>query len=441
MTYMSVEFIFFLFAGAAVTFVLPAVARKFWLLIMSFLWMASWKPEWALLFFLLGNINFFIQDLADKKSSLRNGLLQGLLIFDFWVFLILRSGGISEWTFIPPYGTSFILFLIMGQVFERWRNQDSDKYSWIEYMLFSQFFLFLMGGPVERASKFIGEIRKNNNFQFTQMVDGILIMGTGFIKIIILWSAVSAFSLELAGHITHWIFFLPLGLLSTWKVYLELSSLADIGRGAARVLGIHATVNFRPVLFSRSPADFWLRWNISIGTWIRNNVTIPLLLKYGRNIPRDFIILASFILMGIWHGIGFHFVLFGLFNGAMIILYNWTDHRKFPGSVGILLAIILMIGNGIIPHIFDLKLSTVSAEGLDVLFLRHFGISGLVTMGLLLTLEITQEIKKDVDFYLSYPLWLKVLFSSAMILLLIYALDRNLLTQHKMMDLPIYFRM
>ncbi|MES2527133.1 MAG: MBOAT family O-acyltransferase [Bdellovibrionota bacterium] len=434
MTYVSVDFIFFLLAGATIALALPHKFRNWWLLAMSFTWMASWKPEWALLFFVLSNINFFVQ----KKATDR--IFQGLLIFDIAVFLILRKGSVFDWEFIPPYGTSFILFIIMGQVLERWRNQDREEYSWVEYMLFSQFFLFLMGGPIERATKFIGELRKENRFQLVNLVDGILIMGTGFIKIIILWSTVTAFAAATVERVNHWALFIPLGLISTWKVYLELSGLADIGRGGARILGIHASINFRPILFSRSPVDFWLRWNITVGTWFRNNVTIPLMLNWGRTIPRDFIIFGSFILMGIWHGVGFQHVLFGLFNGAMIVFYNWSEGRKFPKWWGVVLAIILMIGNGILSNLIYLKLSPVTSLDLGPIFLRHFDFAVIVTLVLLLIYEILQEVKKDVDFILSYPLWVKSILSLAFLFLLFYALDHNLLTKHKVMDLPIYFK-
>lgn len=432
MSYGSVTFIFYVFAGVALFYNLPQRARIWCLLLLSLGWVASWNPSWAILFFLIANLNY-----AGLRKA---ALLPALLVFDGLCFLFLRSGGFGAYTFVPPYGTSFFFFTLMGMGLDRWRKQDREDYSWAEFIVSSQFFLYLMAGPVEKGANFLRDLRKQQTFSLSTFTDGILLMSVGLTKFFLLWNLMLSLSVNLQNSLNHWAWLIPLGLINTWKVYIELSSLAGIGRGAARLFGLFPAVNFRPVIFSKSPADFWLRWNISVGAAIRNHVTIPLLLNFGRRIPKEAIIFFSFLLMGIWHGIGWNFVLFGLFNGAMVILFTWSEHRKMSPAVGYFLAVILMIGNGLIPHVFELNLSGAGPETPWEIF-RDVEAASLITFGGYLLFEIVQERKKDPEFFLQWPLWVKGTICLFFIGLFFYALERNLLSQQKVLELPIYFKM
>ena len=279
MSYASVEFIFAILFVGLMTFIVPPKFRSWWLLGASLCWMGSWNVTWVPLYFAVANLNYFGMRLAEKTVLRRDLAFGSLLTVDVGLYLLFRSGGIGAWVFVPPYGASFILFMIMGAVIERWRREPAD-YSWCEFLLFSQFFLFLMGGPVEKVKVFLRELRTGLAFQTMNLLDGIILMGIGLVKVTLIWGPWARFLDLWEKQIDHGLWFVAFGLLNTWKVYLELSGLHDLGRGAARILGMRPTLNFRSVVFSQSPADFWLRWNISVGQWLRDNVSMPLMLNY-----------------------------------------------------------------------------------------------------------------------------------------------------------------
>lgn len=433
MPYASVSFIYFIFSVATVYYAVPRNVRSAVLLLASAFWMANWNLSWAIGYFVLVNLNFFILRMARAARSWPYLVAAGI---DVAAFFFLRSGGVAGFRFQPPYGTSFFTFMLLGLVLEKWKRQDQETYSWVEFVLFPQFFLFLMAGPVEKGKHFLQELRSQRDFSVADITDGLLVMSVGVLKFSFLWNLKGGISSFLGDRVSGGPWLILLGFLNTWIVYLELSSLADIGRGAARFFQIRSTVNFRPFLFARSPSDFWLRWNVSVGTWIRNHVTMPLLLSFGRTVPRDLILISSFLVMGIWHGLGWNFVLFGLFNGVIVVFSLWSEQRKFPAIFSRLLTFILLVGNGLIPHVFEKNFSILGAAvpgGQGAWF--------AVILASYVALEVAQEKLNDVDFYLRLPVKVKLGLTVGFLALFFYALDQELFADQRIIDLPVYFKM
>lgn len=443
MSYASVIFIYFMAFGLLVFFTLPTRFKKIWLLLLSWCWYASWDIKWLVLFFIISNLNFYVLTfIKNRASNNRQILYQGLLAFDFLMFLLLKSGGMLYFNFTHPYGTSFIMFMIMGNVIDRWRGKDSEEMpSWVEFMLFSQFFLFLMGGPIEKSRHFYSEIRKDLSFRFNNLIDGILVAALGFAKIMILWTSLSLLIMNLRPSGEAIAFSLVLGFLGTLKVYLELSGFFEIARGMMRIFGMRPTINFRPFYFSTGPVDYWLRWNITVGSWIRSYLTFPLMLTLGKKIGQNSIIMISFVLMGLWHGVGQQFLLFGLFNGLIILVFNWVQVRKLPSYLGRLLGLTLIIGNGLIPYMFSPHLQTTQVFSYKELFLKNINSFSLVVFGLVFLVEVVQEKTKNVDWFLDFSIKCKTVWVLLLLLFFAYALDMDLIEQRALTSLPIYFKL
>jgi hypothetical protein len=144
------------------------------------------------------------------------------------------------------------------------------------------------------------------------------------------------------------------GFVSIFALFLQLSSLCDMGRGAARILGVETSVNFRPIFFSISPLDFWNRWNITLGTWVRDYVTMPAMLAFGRAVDTKVILLGSFLLIGLWHGLSAVWAVFGLFNWFMVAVYTQARSaltlrsEKALRAFGYVSVFFLFWGNGVL---------------------------------------------------------------------------------------------
>lgn len=428
MNYSSVLFVFFFIVGLTTFLFLPMKARKPWLLLLSLLWFSYWGLGWATFFILVSSLNY--ASLRLIQSPRGYGLL---LAANVLLFILLRSGLFVS----TPLGTSFILFMLMGVIIERWRNGEQQPLpSWLDFILFSQFFLFLMAGPVEKGSRFFEQLTQGLKPSPADVIDGGLIFSLGFLKAAVLFPALSKTTAAILamGQLSMWHYPL-LGLLFALALYLELSGLCDIGRGAARCFGLSVTVNFRSMLFSRSPSDFWLRWNITVSAWFRDNVSMPLMLRFGRQVGQKPLLLLTFILMGLWHGLELRWLLFGLFNG-LIVVTSLSLRRQLLDRA---LVWILIIGNGLLAHGF-VETPLIQRTWMEAVQEGFGWTMGVFALGWLL-IEIREEWSQQSDWYLAVPIWGKVLMLIVLGWGFTHALSMNLLADAGQHLVPIYFKL
>lgn len=428
MNYSSVLFVFFFIAGLTTFLFLPMKARKPWLLLLSLLWFSYWGLGWSVFFILTSSLNYASLRLIQSPRG-----YAVLLAANFLLFILLRSGVFVS----TPLGTSFILFMLMGVVIERWRAGNQPPLpSWLDFVLFSQFFLFLMAGPVEKGSRFFEQLAQGLKPKPADVIDGGLVFSLGFVKAAVLFPALSkTIAAMLAmGHLSYGHYPL-LGLLFALALYLELSGLCDIGRGAARCFGLHVTVNFRSMIFSRSPSDFWLRWNITVSAWFRDHVSMPLMLRFGRKAGQKPLLLMSFILMGLWHGFELRWLLFGLFNGLLVIT-SLSLRRPYVDRA---LVWILIMGNGLLAHAL-IETAIIERSGWEVLQ-EGFGLSvGLLALVWFL-IECIEEWRNKSEWYLAAPIWSKGLMLIVIGWGFLHALSMNMLADVGQQIVPIYFQL
>jgi hypothetical protein len=228
-----------------------------------------------------------------------------------------------------------------------------------------------------------------------------------------------------------------IGFLGTFNIYMELSGYATMGRGVARAFGLDVPLSFRPIYYSKTPADFWSRWNITLGTWIRDYFTFPMMLKFGRKIHPNLLVIFAFIIVGIWHSVELKWILFGLFNGLMIVGFNLVPR------LGRVLALIIILGNGLIlaePNLTGFEFLKV--ERLEGFFLNStFGIVSVLFLIATFLIELVEEKKKDQDWFLRFPLKGKLVVSVLLLILFFWSLEADVLTQQTGIQLPVYFKL
>jgi D-alanyl-lipoteichoic acid acyltransferase DltB (MBOAT superfamily) len=251
--------------------------------------------------------NFFADSMAQLVWSLFHYQLD-------WVTL----------NVILPVGISFYTFQALSYTIDVYRKDVPVTKNIIEFCAFISFFPQLVAGPIERAKNLLPQFQHDRHFDYVQAVDGCRQMLWGFFKKVViadscasdlnpLWDSYADYS-----GVSLWL----LALLFTFQIYCDFSGYSDIAIGCSRLFGIRLLSNFNYPYLSRSIPEFWRRWHISLMTWFRDYVYIPL---GGSRCAQWKVIRNTFIVFGVsglWHGANWTFVVWGLYHGTLIVLYK-----------------------------------------------------------------------------------------------------------------------
>ena len=238
-----------------------------------------------------------------------------------------------------PLGVSYYIFQSFGYVIDIYRGKQKPEKNPLRYALFVSFFPQVVQGPISRYAELYPQLMQPHTLDFDRLRDGLLLAGWGYFKKLViadragvLVAAVFGDYLSYDGAITAaGVFFYCI------QLYCDFSGGIDITRGVAQMFGIDLAENFRRPLFATSLADYWRRWHISLGQWMRNYVFYPLSLskplgrlgkwarkrlrgKAGKILAPSVATFVVYFIIGIWHGANFRYILFGFWNGSLITL-------------------------------------------------------------------------------------------------------------------------
>jgi len=251
--------------------------------------------------------NFFADSLAQ--------LIWGLFHYQLdWVTL----------NVILPVGISFYTFQALSYTIDVYRKDVPITKNIVEFCAFISFFPQLVAGPIERAKNLLPQFQRDRHFDYEQAVDGCRQMLWGFFKKVVIADRCAANLNPLWDSYTDYsgVSLWGLALLFTFQIYCDFSGYSDIAIGCARLFGIKLLPNFNYPYLSRSIPEFWRRWHISLMTWFRDYVYIPL---GGSRCAQWKVIRNTFIVFGVsglWHGANWTFVVWGLYHGCLIVLYK-----------------------------------------------------------------------------------------------------------------------
>ena len=235
---------------------------------------------------------------------------------------------------ILPVGISFYTFQALSYTIDVYRKDVPVTKNIVEFCAFISFFPQLVAGPIERAKNLLPQFQRDRHFDYVQAVDGCRQMLWGFFKKVViadscaadlnpLWDSYADYS-----GVSLWL----LALLFTFQIYCDFSGYSDIAIGCSRLFGIRLLSNFNYPYLSRSIPEFWRRWHISLMTWFRDYVYIPL---GGSRCAQWKVIRNTFIVFGVsglWHGANWTFVCWGLYHGTLVVLYRWFGGTVVRGS-------------------------------------------------------------------------------------------------------------
>jgi D-alanyl-lipoteichoic acid acyltransferase DltB (MBOAT superfamily) len=225
---------------------------------------------------------------------------------------------------ILPVGISFYTFQALSYTIDVYRKDVPVTENIVEFCAFISFFPQLVAGPIERAKNLLPQFQRDRHFDYDQAVDGCRQMLWGFFKKVVIADRCAANLNPLWDSYTDYsgISLWGLALLFTFQIYCDFSGYSDIAIGCARLFGIRLLPNFNYPYLSRSIPEFWRRWHISLMTWFRDYVYIPL---GGSRCAQWKVIRNTFIVFGVsglWHGANWTFVCWGLYHGCLIVIYK-----------------------------------------------------------------------------------------------------------------------
>ncbi len=311
------------------------------LLLASYFFYACW--DWRFLFLLLFSttLDYFtgIKIGESNNSSNRKfwlllsitinlGLLGFFKYYNFFVdsfatFLALLGLKANTYTLriILPVGISFYTFHGLSYILDIYNKKIKAEYQFTDYAVFVSFFPLLVAGPIERATHLLPQIKQNRSFTHTTVVDGLRQILWGLFKKIVIADNCATISNEIFNNSTQYSgSTLALGaFFFAVQIYGDFSGYSDIAIGTARLFGINLLRNFAFPYFSRDIAEFWRRWHISLSSWFRDYLYIPLggsRGSVGESILNTFLI---FIISGFWHGANWTFIFWGALHAVYFL--------------------------------------------------------------------------------------------------------------------------
>lgn len=317
------------------------------LLVSSYYFYACWDYRFLFLLFFSTFLDYFtaikIQDSKNDKLktfwfwlsiSVNLGFLGFFKYYNFFItsFQELFANfnvNINPWTLkiILPVGISFYTFHGLSYVIDIYKGRIKAEKNFVDYSVFVSFFPLLVAGPIERATHLLPQIKKERKFSYSKSVDGLRQILWGlFKKIVIADQCAEHANLIFNNYEDYSSFGLIIGaVLFAFQIYGDFSGYSDIALGTARLFGIELLRNFAFPYFSRDIAEFWRRWHISLSTWFKDYLYIPLGGSKGGTWMRVRNTFIIFLVSGFWHGANWTFIVWGLLNALFImpsIIFN-----------------------------------------------------------------------------------------------------------------------
>jgi len=263
--------------------------------------------------------NFFIDSWTDLLSSI------GYDIQSVWTLKI-----------ILPIGISFYTFQTMSYSLDAHHRKIKPTTDFISFASYVSFFPQLVAGPIERASHLLPQIMKRRNFNYEQGVHGLRLIIWGLFKKVVIADSLAVYvdwTFENINTLDGGVLFLGL-IYFAFQIYCDFSGYSDIAIGTAKLFGIELMSNFKFPYLSRDIGEFWRRWHISLSSWFRDYLYIPLGGSRNGKIKSIRNIIIIFIVSGLWHGANWTFIIWGMIHAIMFIpLFVTGNNRKHTTKV------------------------------------------------------------------------------------------------------------
>ena len=340
----SLEYLAFFAAAAILTYVLPRVARPYFLLVASYAYFCYTPQNRALVPVLLGaTLVTWAAGLAIGKSKNRvvrvlflllaiftaAGILLFYKYWDLFDLGLVNLAGLFGQTVEPysfdlvaPLGLSYFTFAALSYTIDVFKHRCKVEYNLLHYAMFVSFFPTLVTGPIERYPHLRPQIEKSRRFSYARSAGGLFRMGWGYVKKMVIADNLAKFVALAYGDCAN----MPgpvlaaAALLFSLQLYMDFSGCCDIALGAARILGYDLIENFQSPFGATTFGELWRRWHISMTGWFRDYVYIPLGGSRCHAARHLLNLIIVFVVSGLWHGADWRYLMWGLACGLISAL-------------------------------------------------------------------------------------------------------------------------
>ena len=350
MLFNSYQFGIFFFLVVFLYFTLPHRFRWCLLLAASYYFYMAWRKPYVLLIIASTGVDYFAalgmshtRRQAIRRLLLLFSLISNLgLLFTFKYFNFFADAANTLSTMwgstvtlpylqvLLPVGISFYTFQTLSYTLEVYQGRQQPERHLGHFALYVAFFPQLVAGPIERAHRLLPQLRHKVDFDYDRIRSGLILMGWGlFKKVVIADRLARVVDIIFAQSDRFPGLFLTIGaVFFAFQIYCDFAGYTDIARGAARILGIELMENFRRPYNAQSIADFWRRWHISLSTWFRDYLYMPL--GGNRVSPWRWVfnILIVFLLSGLWHGANWTFLVWGGLHGTYYLTGRFSQSTR-----------------------------------------------------------------------------------------------------------------
>jgi len=381
------------------------------LLVSSYVFYGWWDYRFLALLFLSTTVDYFCAKriFATKRTPARRafltlsvltnlGCLGFFKYFDFFSDSAVRLLGmlgmqadLPTLRIILPVGISFYTFQSLSYTIDVYRNRCRPAKSFLGVALYVAFFPQLVAGPIERATNLLPQVESKRRYSADRTIDGIWLILLGYLKKLVIADRCSHLVNAAFGGVC-----LPFEGAHSWlflyafafQIYGDFSGYSDIARGVAKLLGFDLMENFHKPYLVSNPSAFWRNWHISLSTWLRDYLYIPLGGSRAGKILTFRNVLITMLLGGLWHGAGWAYLFWGLYHGLLLIVHRLLDpiikpigtflgRWRLSGTLWRLLVVLiffhitcmgwLIFRAGAAPH--DVSQTELISNSLHVLFL------------------------------------------------------------------------
>lgn len=350
MIFHSLDFLVFFAVTLAMYWGLPHRWQNVFLLVASYVFY-GWVHPWFLsLIFATTFIDYWsargMTAWPHRKkqflwlSIITNfGLLGFFKYFDFFVDNVAAVAAVLGWH-IPkpalqvflPVGISFYTFQSMSYTIDVYWTHSKARTSFLDVATFVSFFPHLVAGPIMRATNLLPQVERERRFSAPAARDAIVLIVWGFFKKLVIADSVGVIANKVFALKEPEFYVLWAGVFAfSMQIYADFSAYADIARGVAKWYGFDLIKNFEHPYIATSPSDFWRRWNISLSTWFRDYVFLPIAYRVSRRIEKDRILavdatswayiggmIVTMLVAGLWHGASWNYVIWGAYHGILL---------------------------------------------------------------------------------------------------------------------------
>lgn len=309
------------------------------LLLVSYGFYMTFSPGYVLLLLGMSLLTYFVGRRCNKVSFIVGIILQiGLLAFFKYAGFL---PGISR-SLVIPVGISFYVFKAVSYLADIRTGKTEPERKMIPVLLYLAFFPDIVSGPINRAGVLIPQFKEEKNFDYDRAVYGMRLILLGLFKKLLVADTLARYVdqvFSLPGAYMGISYFI-VAVFYTIEIYCDFSGYSDMAVGVARLFGIRSMENFKSPYFAANIKEFWDRWHISLSTWLKDYVYIPLGGSRKGNVRTYLNLMITFLVSGIWHGAALTFLVWGALHGVYQMIYRFYKKHckwKMPKIMGVII--------------------------------------------------------------------------------------------------------